>query len=121
MFQTRVEVVTRPQLIEGYTRIRTTRDETFIQVYAQMDEQYKEEKRKEKRRLQDQLRRIKRNELKAKTNTPKPEKKPTPIKPSLLKMRCSACHGTGHMKTNKHCPLYNKDGTGTPTKDVVSI
>lgn len=41
-FQTRVEVITRPQLIEAYVRIRTTRDNTFIQVYAQMDEQYKE-------------------------------------------------------------------------------
>lgn len=85
-----------------------------------MDEQYKEERRKEKRRIQDQLRRLKRNELKAKTTTPKPEKKPPPIKPSLLKMRCSACHGTGHMKTNKHCPLYNKDTSGTPTKDGIT-
>uniref|UniRef100_A0A1I7XMT1 Bromo domain-containing protein n=1 Tax=Heterorhabditis bacteriophora TaxID=37862 RepID=A0A1I7XMT1_HETBA len=86
----RVEVVTRPQLIEAYTRIRMTKDETFIQVYAQMDEQYKERAA---------------------------EKKPTPIKPNLLKMRCSACHGTGHMKTNKNCPLYGKDPLKTPTKD----
>ncbi len=34
--------MTKPQLIEAYVRIRTTRDDTFIQVYAQMDEQYKE-------------------------------------------------------------------------------
>ena len=40
--QTRMEVVTRPQLIEAYTRIRTSKDDTFIQVYAQMDEQFKE-------------------------------------------------------------------------------
>ncbi|CAD6184372.1 unnamed protein product [Caenorhabditis auriculariae] len=116
---TRTEVVTRPQLIEAYTRIRMTRDDTFIQVYAQMDEQYKEEKRKEKRRLQDQLRRIKRNEMKAASGQPpKPEKKPVPIKPNLIKMRCSACQGTGHMKTNKNCPLYGKDPLTTPLKEL---
>ncbi len=53
-------------MIEAYLRIRTTKDDTFIQVYATMDEQSKEERRKEKRRLQDQLRRIRRNEQKAK-------------------------------------------------------
>ncbi|KAF8357351.1 taf-1 [Pristionchus pacificus] len=110
---TRVEVITRPQLIEAYTRIRVTKDDTFIQVYAQMDEQFKEERRKEKRRLQDQLRRLKRNEQKVKTGTPQPPKKPTkPLNPNLAKMRCSACGGTGHMKTNKYCPLYGKRGRG---------
>lgn len=38
----------------------------------------------------------------------KPRKTPPPPKPSLLKMRCSACGGNGHMKTNKNCPLYGK-------------
>ncbi|KAK6728026.1 hypothetical protein RB195_005591 [Necator americanus] len=120
---TRVEVVTRPQLIEAYTRIRMTKDENFIEVYAQMDEQFKEERRKQKRRLQDQLRRIRRNEEKGKTGHPQQrvvEKKPIPIKPNLQKMRCSACHGTGHMKTNKNCPLYGKDPSKTPVKDAGS-
>lgn len=58
------EVVTKPELIEAYVKIRTTRDDAFIKHFAQMDEQFKEEKRREKRRLQDQLRRIRRNELK---------------------------------------------------------
>ncbi|VDO31629.1 unnamed protein product [Onchocerca flexuosa] len=124
---TRVEVITRQQLIDAYVRIRTRCDETFIRVYAQMDEQFKEERRKEKRRLQDQLRRIRRNELKAKlhgvpigqpiTKAKVTEKKPPVIKPNLLKMRCSACHGTGHMKTNKNCPLYGKD----PTKAIRTV
>ncbi|VBB26358.1 unnamed protein product [Acanthocheilonema viteae] len=124
---TRVEVITRQQLIDAYVRIRTRCDETFIRVYAQMDEQFKEERRKEKRRLQDQLRRIRRNELKAKlhgvpighpiTKAKITEKKPPVIKPNLLKMRCSACHGTGHMKTNKNCPLYGKD----PTKTIKTV
>lgn len=116
---TRVEVISHPQLIDAYVRIRSSRDDDFIKVYAQMDEEYKEERRKEKRRIQDQLRRIRRNEMKAKMHggTPgrppkaKPAvvKPPKPIKESLLKMKCSACGGTGHMKTNKNCPLYGKD------------
>lgn len=116
---------------------------------------YFQERRKEKRRLQDQLRRIRRNELKAKLHgvpigqpiskvtliqlsfllghlfsrkikslfrndffeARVTEKKPPVIKPNLLKMRCSACHGTGHMKTNKNCPLYGKD----PTKTIKTV
>ncbi|CAH2122121.1 Bromo domain-containing protein [Caenorhabditis elegans] len=117
---TRIEIVTRPQLIEAYTRIRMTRDDTFIQVYAQMDEQYKEEKRKKKRRLQDQIRRMKKNEEKAAHKVQKmTEKKVKPIKPpnpNLQKMRCSACHAYGHMKTNRNCPLYGKDPL-TPLKE----
>ncbi|VDL65468.1 unnamed protein product [Nippostrongylus brasiliensis] len=100
-----------------------TKDENFIEVYAQMDEQFKEERRKQKRRLQDQLRRIRRNEEKGKnghTQQRTVEKKPIPIKPNLQKMRCSACHGTGHMKTNKNCPLYGKDPLKTPGKDAGS-
>ncbi|XP_003373355.1 putative bromodomain protein [Trichinella spiralis] len=110
-----VEYVTKPQLIEAYMKIRSTKDESFIKHFAQMDEQFREERRRQKRRLQDQLRRIRRKEIKAKlgmtTQRPKPEKPtkpPPPPKPSLLKMRCSACGGKGHMKTNKNCPLYNR-------------
>uniref|UniRef100_A0A1I8BD87 Bromo domain-containing protein n=1 Tax=Meloidogyne hapla TaxID=6305 RepID=A0A1I8BD87_MELHA len=58
---TRVETVIHPQLIEAYVRIRSTRDESFIKVYAQMDEKYKEvcEKRKERRRQQENARKSK--------------------------------------------------------------
>ncbi|KRX42737.1 Transcription initiation factor TFIID subunit 1 [Trichinella murrelli] len=110
-----VEYVTKPQLIEAYMKIRSTKDESFIKHFAQMDEQFREERRRQKRRLQDQLRRIRRKEIKAQlgmmTQRPKPEKPtkpPPPPKPSLLKMRCSACGEKGHMKTNKNCPLYNR-------------
>ncbi|KAK0416026.1 hypothetical protein QR680_012256 [Steinernema hermaphroditum] len=117
----RIEVINKPALIDAYLKIRNERDQDFIRTYAQMDEQYKEEKRKEKRRLQDQLRRIRRNQAKANDpnaaqKKPAVEKKPPkPINPNLLKMRCSACHGTGHMKTNKNCPLYGKEKSATKT------
>lgn len=75
-----------------------------------------QERRKEKRRLQDQLRRLKRREQKDKTGAPlgRPKKNPAdkkpppPPKPSLLKMKCSACGQTGHMRTNKYCPMYGQ-------------
>lgn len=121
-----VEVVTKPQLIEAYLKIRTSKDDAFIKSFAQMDEQYKEEKRREKRRLQDQLRRIRRNETRIQQGLPlgrppkanKPTKPPPPPKPSLLKMKCSACGASGHMKTNKNCPLYHKWRAGLHPEDT---
>ncbi|KAJ0177252.1 hypothetical protein K1T71_007261 [Dendrolimus kikuchii] len=59
---TRVELVRKPAVIEAYTKIRTTKDETFIRQFATMDETQKEEMKREKRRIQEQLRRIKRNQ-----------------------------------------------------------
>jgi transcription initiation factor TFIID subunit 1 len=106
------EIISNSQVVEAYVKVRTTKDEKFIREYSHKDEEYKEEKRKEKRRLQDQLRRIKRNEERQKQGIP-PKKqtappKPKPQKESVLKMKCSACGETGHMKTNKNCPLYGK-------------
>uniref|UniRef100_A0A914NL53 Zinc knuckle domain-containing protein n=1 Tax=Meloidogyne incognita TaxID=6306 RepID=A0A914NL53_MELIC len=98
---TRVETVIHPQLIEAYIRIRSTRDESFIKVYAQMDENYKEEKRKERRRQQEDARKSKKVE--------KPPSPPPPKPPKELKITCSACGGIGHMKTNRNCPLYGKE------------
>jgi hypothetical protein len=37
-----MEVVTHSQLIDAYIRIRSTRDDDFIKIYAQQDEDYKE-------------------------------------------------------------------------------
>uniref|UniRef100_A0A915E187 Uncharacterized protein n=1 Tax=Ditylenchus dipsaci TaxID=166011 RepID=A0A915E187_9BILA len=125
---TRLEVISHPQLIEAYVRIRTTKDNDFIKVFAQSDEGFKEEKRREKRRLQDQLRRVKKAEDRVRQQTsyqssqnkqkpkkpPVEKKPPPPPKPSLLKMKCSACGELGHMKTNKYCKLYGQ-------KDPVSL
>ncbi|XP_065085735.1 transcription initiation factor TFIID subunit 1-like isoform X2 [Ochlerotatus camptorhynchus] len=61
---TRVEIVRRAPVIEAYTKIRTTKDEAFIRQFATLDEAQKEEMKREKRRIQEQLRRIKRNQQK---------------------------------------------------------
>ncbi|XP_004536590.1 transcription initiation factor TFIID subunit 1 isoform X1 [Ceratitis capitata] len=59
---TRVEIVRRQPVIDAYMKIRTTKDEQFIKQFATLDEQQKEEMKREKRRIQEQLRRIKRNQ-----------------------------------------------------------
>ncbi|XP_069701181.1 transcription initiation factor TFIID subunit 1 isoform X2 [Periplaneta americana] len=59
---TRVELVRKPAVIDTYVKIRTTKDEAFIRQFATLDEHQKEEMKREKRRIQEQLRRIKRNQ-----------------------------------------------------------
>ncbi|XP_017847616.1 transcription initiation factor TFIID subunit 1 isoform X2 [Drosophila busckii] len=59
---TRVETVRRQAVIDAYVKIRTTKDDQFIKQFATLDEQQKEEMKREKRRIQEQLRRIKRNQ-----------------------------------------------------------
>lgn len=58
----RTEFVRRAPVIDAYHKIRTTKDEQFIKQFATLDEQQKEEMKREKRRIQEQLRRIKRNQ-----------------------------------------------------------
>ena len=31
-------------------------------------------------------------------------------------MKCGACGGIGHMRTNKECPMYNKGGVVGPVQ-----
>ncbi|GJQ86655.1 Taf1, partial [Trypoxylus dichotomus] len=59
---TRAEIVRKPGVIDAYVKIRTTKDEQFIRQFATLDEAQKEEMKREKRRIQEQLRRIKRNQ-----------------------------------------------------------
>ncbi|XP_011494870.1 PREDICTED: transcription initiation factor TFIID subunit 1 isoform X2 [Ceratosolen solmsi marchali] len=59
---TRVEIVRKPAVIDTYIKIRNSKDESFIKQFATLDEAQKEEMKREKRRIQEQLRRIKRNQ-----------------------------------------------------------
>ncbi|UYV74640.1 TAF1 [Cordylochernes scorpioides] len=100
----RREVVRKPGVIATYLRIRNTKDPNYIKQFAsELDDTQKEEFRKERRRLQEQLRRLKRNA--AKDKSPVVKKKPKKEQP-LLKLKCGACGIVGHMRTNKTCPLY---------------
>lgn len=100
----RIETVRKPAVIDTYVRIRTTKDPNFIRQFAStLDEHQKEEIRKERRRIQEQLRRLKRNAEKEK-HIPM-RKKPKKEQPQL-KLKCGACGAIGHMRTNKACPQY---------------
>ena len=59
-----MEVVRRQSVIDAYVKIRNTKDDTFIRQFATLDDAQKEEMKREKRRIQEQLRRIKRNQEK---------------------------------------------------------
>lgn len=59
-----IKFFSRPQVIDAYVRIRQSKDEAFIRQFATLDEAQKEEMKREKRRIQEQLRRIKRNQEK---------------------------------------------------------
>jgi len=107
---TRTELVRKALVIETYTKVRDTKDEAFIKQFATADDQVKEDMKKEKRRLQEQLRRIKRNQEREKHGVQKaPIRKKEKIKPDL-KLKCGACGQTGHMKTNKACPKFTGAG-----------
>ncbi|KAJ3588964.1 hypothetical protein NHX12_009816 [Muraenolepis orangiensis] len=117
----RCETVRKASVIDAYTRIRTTKDEDFIRKFALFDEQHREEMRKERRRIQEQLRRLKRNQEKDRFKGP-PEKKAKKIKerPDLkVKLKCGACGAIGHMRTNKFCPLYYQ--TNAPPSNPVAM
>ncbi|KAG9477979.1 hypothetical protein GDO78_013134 [Eleutherodactylus coqui] len=115
----RCETVRKPAVIDAYSRIRTTKDDEFIRKFALFDEQHREEMRKERRRIQEQLRRLKRNQEKEKLRGP-PEKKPKKMKERPdLKLKCGACGAIGHMRTNKFCPLYYQ--TNAPPSNPVAM
>uniref|UniRef100_A0A672JNY5 Transcription initiation factor TFIID subunit n=1 Tax=Salarias fasciatus TaxID=181472 RepID=A0A672JNY5_SALFA len=115
----RCETVRKASVIDAYTRIRTTKDDEFIRKFALFDEQHREEMRKERRRIQEQLRRLKRNQEKDKIKGP-PEKKAKKVKERPdLKLKCGACGAIGHMRTNKFCPLYYQ--TNAPPSNPVAM
>ncbi|XP_044767537.1 transcription initiation factor TFIID subunit 1 [Neomonachus schauinslandi] len=94
-------------------------DDEFSRKFALFDEQHREEMRKERRRIQEQLRRLKRNQEKEKLKGP-PEKKPKKMKERPdLKLKCGACGAIGHMRTNKFCPLYYQ--TNAPPSNPVAM
>ncbi|KAK1882303.1 Transcription initiation factor TFIID subunit 1 [Dissostichus eleginoides] len=119
----RCETVRKASVIDAYTRIRTTKDEDFIKKFAVFDEQHREEMRKERRRIQEQLRRLKRNQEKDKIKGP-PEKKAKKLKerPDLkVKLKCGACGAIGHMRTNKFCPLYYQTNAPPSNPELIKV
>ncbi|KAK2720741.1 transcription initiation factor TFIID subunit 1-like isoform X2 [Artemia franciscana] len=99
----RCETVRKPIVIDTYVKIRQTKDDSFIRQFAAPDETAKESLKKEKRRQQEQMRREKRKGDKDTVISPVKKFK----KPKIdSKVKCSTCGQTGHMRTNKACPMY---------------
>lgn len=130
----RTEIVRRQPVIDAYVKIRQTKDDTFIKSFATIDEAQKEEMKREKRRIQEQLRRIKRNQQRGQVGpmgerlfssgnregggSSSSRRKPK-LKPDL-KLKCGACGEVGHMRTNKACPLYTGPDRLPPTSSQTS-
>ncbi|KYM76533.1 Transcription initiation factor TFIID subunit 1 [Atta colombica] len=112
---TRVELVRKPAVIDTYIKIRNSKDETFIKQFATLDEAQKEEMKREKRRIQEQLRRIKRNQERERMLGGSSIVNGSSINNSSnLKLKCGACGNVGHMRTNKACPLYQNSIATAP-------
>ncbi|XP_046853130.1 transcription initiation factor TFIID subunit 1-like isoform X2 [Xenia sp. Carnegie-2017] len=101
---TRTEVVKNQPVIDAYLKY-ITKDKNYRENFASQDEVHKEEIRRERRRIQEQLRRIKRNQEKEREKALQPKKKKEKA-PNNLK--CGACGEIGHMRTNKNCPMYQE-------------
>ncbi|CAF3688741.1 unnamed protein product [Rotaria socialis] len=65
----RVEYVRKPMVVEAYSKIRTTKDNDFIRQFFTLDEDQRENLRRERRRLQEQLRRVRRQDRLQQRNT----------------------------------------------------
>ena len=115
---TRTELVRKAMVIETYVKVRNTKDDTFIRQFASMDDQVKEEMKKEKRRIQEQLRRIKKNQEKERLGIQK--KKKEKVKPDL-KLKCGACGNMGHMKTNKACSHFQGEDILEPRNVALTL
>jgi len=107
---TRTEIVRKPLVVETYVKVRETKDDAFIKQFATaLDDTAKEEMKKEKRRIQEQLRRIKRNQEREKlgiSKTPKASASRRSKAKADLNLKCGACGAKGHMRTNKACPMF---------------
>ncbi|CAH8845943.1 unnamed protein product [Trichobilharzia szidati] len=130
---TRTELVPWSPVVEIYLKIRQTRDDDFIHSFVDSDDHFREQQKKEKRRLQDQLRRLRKQQqiirerggvgsggvmpgMKSSLglgNKANRHRRHKTLTEALIKMRCGACGQMGHMRTNKECPMYGRGGGST--------
>ncbi|VUZ45277.1 unnamed protein product [Hymenolepis diminuta] len=141
---TQTETLPWSTQLEIYFKIIQSSNADQIQAFIGSDEEFKEQKRKEKRRLQDQMRRQRRQQqflvsrgisgqgpLRDASGRLIPINR-LPVAPGggvvqvpmsssrrknkvgNYKMRCGACGQTGHMRTNKECPMYGRTDAIAP-------
>lgn len=102
---TRVETVRKQGVIEAYLKIRNSKDEQFIKQFATLDEAQKEEMKREKRRIQEQLRRIKRNQERERANGNASDR--------------SYMNGLQNLGGNtSHMSMFDRSGASTPVTNM---
>lgn len=113
---TKVEIVKKQLIIDAYVKIRTTRDDEFIRTAFALDEIEKEELRKERRKIQEQLRKFKRNE--AKRDTKNDENSPNDgTKPVVHKVRKYNKTGLNRKPKVPKSAKFIDGGTSLPTNE----
>lgn len=98
-------------MIDAYVRIRQSKDEAFIRQFATLDEAQKEEMKREKRRIQEQLRRIKRNQEKVNMLQQQQTQ-------SLLAQGVSQPLGDSPTNPSKHGGSASKDGSAGGKSEI---
>lgn len=111
----RVEIVTDPEQIETCLAREREKRRSGIprrlkQALSPEDEEERNKIRREKRRLQEQLRRLRKNREKQEEYK---QKMALGLDNSdevtaNSKFKCGACNMWGHMRTNRNCPLYSE-------------
>ncbi|XP_025829249.1 transcription initiation factor TFIID subunit 1 [Agrilus planipennis] len=118
---TRVETVRKSAVIDAYVKIRTTKDEQFIRQFATLDEAQKEEMKREKRRIQEQLRRIKRNQERERlamnqSHNQQQQPQPTPAASTFETSKTTLEDVRSSTSTPTTQPATSKPATTTPPK-----
>jgi len=99
--EVRVETVKDPRVINAYLRQRKLIDKQNEES-SQMATNDEDKKQEKKKRTQDHVSKLKQK------NKEKKESKPRTRKENVV---CSRCGQSGHMKTNRVCPLWSEEAT----------
>jgi len=103
--EVRVETVKDPRVINAYLRQRKLIDKQNEES-SQINGNEEDKKQEKKKRTQDHVSRLKQKNKEKKDFKTKNKRESTS---SRQNVQCSRCGQTGHMKTNRDCPLYNED------------
>lgn len=97
--EVRVETVKDPRVINAYLRQRKLIDKQNEET-SQMENE-EDKKQEKKKRTQDHVSKLKQKNKEKKESKPRRKEN----------VQCSRCGQSGHMKTNRVCPLWNEDAS----------
>merc|ERR1712137_1264326 len=107
----RTEIIRDVDKVEDLLKKMKQSRQPNVKAHASAEEeQLKSKKRRERRRLQERLRRLKKNAEKQKTLQERlinGEEDNLPQTTSVS-LKCGACGMPGHMRTNRTCPVFSE-------------